>query len=267
VAAFSYFTVPLTPSIEMRTHEALKYINEIAAILAPTTSDPSSAPTRDRERLQDLAPKEQWETFASEIQFPDWARTQRPPILWVGGKQNKRGACWVSSLALDLIEALEAERGIDLAYVLCDHGGEHEPLTPRAILNMAIVQLLKARPDIVFERQFMDLLPFQMLKEASHSTQVAYVALASLLKIVGLDDNREIFIVVDRIDMCTAMARESEAKRFLQSLQNLNEIIPQLRMIVTSSTPAPEMGPSKGSSQHFAEIWVNPHKPIAMSSR
>jgi hypothetical protein len=254
----------------MRTHEALKYINEIAAILAPATSDPSSAPTRDRERLQDLAPKEQWETFASEIQFPDWARNQRPPILWVGGKQNKRGVCWVSSLALDLIEALEAERGIDLAYVLCNHGGEHEPLTPQAIFNTAIVQLLKARPDIVFERQFMDLLPLQVLKEASHSTQVAYVALASLIKIVGelsLVDNRETFIVVDRIDMCTAMTRESEAKRFLQSLQNINELIPQLRIIVTSSTPAPEMGASRGPSQHFAEVWINPHKPIAMSSR
>ena len=255
---------------ELRTHEAAKRIHEIEAILTPTSSDLLSTPMRGYERLQYLAPKEQWQTFASRIEFSDWARTENAPILWLGGTVNGRGACWVSSLTLDIADALESERGIDLACVLCDRGGESDSMSALAIFNTAIVQLLKARPEIVFERQFMHLLSPQILCEAGRSTSTSFMVLVNLVRMLGeqsLSNHREIFFIIDRIDLCSALASESEGKRFIQSLQKLNETMSHLRIIITSSTPAPELPALESGQQSFAEVWVDPQKPMAMYSR
>ena len=227
-------------------------------------------PLREHERVQNLAPKEQWQNFGSRIQFPDWARIENAPVLWISGPVNRRDACWVSSLSFDIIEALEAERGVDVASVLCNRGDDNEPMSALAIFNSAIVQFLKVQPENIFQRPFIDFLSLQVIREARCSIHVSFGTLAKLLKILGernLGDGREMFFVIDRIDLCSPLRSKAEGKRFLQSLLKLNEAVQNLRIIVTSSTPAPDLPTLENGRQNFAEIWVDPYEPIAMHSR
>ena len=89
-------------------------MQQLSSILLPKPPDPKTEIDFIMEQQHDLALEEHWEHHIAEIQFPDWVRYEPRPILWIGGRPNKRGVSWVSSFSMDIVEALETERRVDI---------------------------------------------------------------------------------------------------------------------------------------------------------
>lgn len=243
--------------------ETIRYTQQISTILFPDLIDLESEKAFIRQQENALAPKERWENHTSEIQFPGWVKRDPRPILWIGGRQNRRDVSWVSSFALDVIEALEIERSADVASVLCNKGSNLEQPTPLFIFKRMIIQLLQGHPDIVSMPKNLILLPLQRFEQIEKSPEAAYKVLADVLRMIDERNNvesREIFLVIDRIDICLGRENEQGRKRLFRSLQMLSLEYKSVQLILTSQYPAKDMGVLLEGEKHLAEVWMNTTK-------
>ncbi|MCJ1389643.1 hypothetical protein MMC18_002500 [Xylographa bjoerkii] len=250
--------------------EALKYVQELSAVLFPIPSDSELAFDFIRKQQNDLAPRERWENLVSEIQFPGWIKQESRPMLWIGGRQNRRGVSWVSSFSLDLIEALQMERRIDVAYVLCNSWPGLEVPTPLLIFKTILVQLLKAHPELVTTPGNLDLLSAQQFEQLRDSIEKAYKTLEKVLNMVDEDggrQNREVFLIIDRVDLCFSTNNAQDKARFLKALHKLNGTFRSVHVLLTSQHPAAEAESAMGGKDQLMEVWVDTTKPLAMHSR
>ena len=223
-----------------------------------------------QQQQQALSPKDRWENNVSYIQFPGWAKRDPRPILWIGGRQNKRGVSWVSSFAIDLIEALDMERGIDTACVLCSSSRTEKLVTPLNIFKQIIIQLLMAQPDIVANPANLKILTIQRFDRAKNSPEAAYSILTFVLRMIdeaASHKNREIFLIIDRIDLCLARETYDSRTRFLRSLKMLNMEFKTLRLILTSQKPTEEMKLPLGGEEQVTEVWIDTTEQASIYGR
>jgi hypothetical protein len=250
--------------------EAIKYTQHISATLLPVPYDLSGDKLFIRQEETSLAPRERWENNVSEIQAPEWLKREPRPMLWIGGRQNRRGVSWVSSFSLDVFEALEMERCLHIAFVLCNGGTDRGRPTPLLIFKRTIVQLLKAYPEIVISPENLEKLSLQRFEQAKDSPEAAYKILADVLEMVDDQcrrDKKEIFLLIDRVDIILFAENSHGKQRFMRSLQQLNLQYKTLRVILTSQFPAHDIGLTEESQKHIIEVWVDTTKPLAMCSR
>lgn len=249
---------------------AILHVQNLCEILFPIAPSPESEVVSIRQQETLLAPRERWDANVSEIQAPGWLSKSPRPILWIGGRQNRRGVSWVSSFALDLIDALEMERSVDVVYTLCS-GGEKGPMTrPIDIFKRAILQLLKAYPELVLAPENLDKMSMQRFKAISDSPEVAFKVLADILKMVDAKCQRsgkELFLLLDRVDIVLMRENALGRQRFLRALMQLNSEYKSLRVVLTSQFPVAELKFTTISRESLTEIWVDTTKPLAMYSR
>jgi hypothetical protein len=241
--------------------EAVKYISELSAIFSISLDGIEHQTTLLKQQQQKgLAPRERWENNALDIDFPSWAKRNPRPILWIGGQQNNRGVSWVSSFAIDLVDALSTERDIDTAFVLCSNGDAEDTIKPLTIIKQIIIQLLMAHLDIVASPENVKVLSIQRFERAENSPQAAFILLSSILGMLEDADvhrNREIFLVIDRIDICLTPETDDVRKAFLNTLKLLNIEFKSLRVILTSQKPAQSMKLLLGGKEHVTEVWID----------
>ena len=249
---------------------AILHTQQLSAILFPNppSFDQETLVVRQQETL--LAPRERWEANVSEIQAPGWLSQSPRPILWIGGRQNKRGVSWVSSFTLDLAEAMEMERGVQLIHTLCNGGQADFSVGILGVFNRATVQLLKAYPEIVLIPKNLDKLSVQRFQGVGESPEAAYKVLVDVLKMIDTQcqqDRKELFWVIDRVDMVLVKENSQAKQRFLNALLQLSIEYRSLRILLTSQFSVDEMGVAVGGKNSLMEIWVDTSKPSAMHSR
>lgn len=217
-----------------------------------------------------LAPKEHWQNHISQIQFPGWLNHASRPILWIGGKENRRGFSWVSSFSLDLIEALEMEPSVTIAYILCEAGPDESRFSPLNIFKNILIQVLNANPDILHNPQNFFALPLPIFEQVGESTDaaVAFRLLGKFLKMVDelfARSRRELFILIDRVDVVLGMV--DEPRRFLQALKRLNAACERVRIVLTSREKAEDTDGGllgeKGKGE-MMEVWVDTRRSLPM---
>jgi hypothetical protein len=249
--------------------EAINYTHQISKMLLNRCIDQGNAKLLIRQQLKGLAPRERWENNVSEIQAPGWLGRNPRPILWIGGRQNKKSISWVSSFSLDFIEAIKVDRATSIAYVLCNGGPDSEPPTPLQIFTEAILQTLQAQSAILTTPQNLSRLPLQRFEDIHDSPETAYKILADILKMVNEKCRREhteTFLLIDRVDIPLS-TENAPGKRFLGALQQLVQEYETLRIILTSECRPQEIGNLLDGKDQMMEIWVDTTKPLAMYSR
>lgn len=249
---------------------AILYVQNLTSILFPTPLliEREILLVRQQESL--LAPRERWESNVSEIQAPAWLSRSPRPILWIGGRQNRRGVSWVSSFTLDLVEALKMERTVQVLYTLCNSGKDGVPASPLSVFKRLAVELLKAYPEIVLVPENLDKLSVQKFQAVGESPEAAYKILADILKIVDIQcqrDRKELFLLIDRVDVMLTRENVAGRQRFLRALLQLNAEYKNLRLVLTSQHPVVELEVGAEGKDSLMEIWVDTTKPLAMHSR
>ena len=244
-------------------------MQSLSALLLP---DP---PSLERETLlirqQEglLAARERWDSNISEIQAPGRLARSPRPILRIGGRQNRRGVSWVSRFTLDLVEALEMEGGVQVMIMLYDGGQEEVVQGALSVFKWTILQLLKTCPEVVLVPQNLEKLSLQRFQTVGQSPDAAYKILADILKIVDAHyqrEGKEVFLLIDRVDMVLTKVNIREKHRVLKALLQLIAEYKTLRIVVTSQFPIREMEIEKEVREELMEIWVDMTKPIPMHS-
>jgi hypothetical protein len=177
---------------------------------------------------------------------------------------------WVSSFTLDLVEALEMEHGVQVLFTLCDGGQETLTQGPLSLFKWVVLQLLKRYPDIVLEPQNLEKLSLQRFQAVGESPEAAYKILVDILKMVDAQcqrEGKEVFLLIDRVDMVLAKMNVGDKHRFLKALLQLIAEYRTLRIVVTSQFPVGEMEIGKEMRGGLMEIWVDTAKPFSMHSR
>jgi hypothetical protein len=206
----------------------------------------------------------------SEIQPPEWLSKYPRPLLWIGGRQNRRRVSWVSSFTLDLVEALEMERTVQVVYILCNGGQENVPIGPLHVFRRAIMELLKVYPELVLVPENLDKLSVQRFQAVRESPEAAYKILVDILKMVDVQcqkDEKELFLLMDRVDVVLMKENAHGRQRFLKALTQLNVEYKTLRVLLTSQLPVEEIEFTTGGKDDLMEVWVDTTKPLVMYSR
>lgn len=79
--------------------------------------------------------------------------------------------------------------------------------------------------------------------------------------------NREIFLIIDRIDLCLARETYDSRTRFLRSLKMLNMEFKTLRLILTSQKPTEEMKLPLGGEEQVTEVWIDTTEQASIYGR
>jgi hypothetical protein len=177
---------------------------------------------------------------------------------------------WVSSFTLDLAEALEMERSVQVVYVLCNRGQENIPIGPLHVFERAIVEMLKAYPELVLVPENLDKLSVQRFQAVRESPEAAYKILVDILKMVDVwcqKDRKELFLLIDRVDVVLMKENAQGRQRFLRALTQLNVEYKTLRLLLTSQFPVGEMELTIEGKNSLIEVWVDTTKPLVMHSR
>ena len=249
---------------------ATLHIQNLNAILIPSPPRLESELLFIRQQETLLAQRECWESNISEIQAPGWLLKSPRPILWIGGRKNRRGVTWVSSFTLDLVEALQMESSTQVVYILCNSGNEDGSIGPLQIFKRLIVNLLNAYPETVLVPENLNDLSLQRFRGVGESPEVAYKLLADILMMVDMQCQRngqELFVLVDRVDMVLRMEHLQERQRFLRALRRLSLTCHTLRFVVTSQYLVEELEIKMEDKDDLMEVWVDTTKPSPMQSR
>lgn len=113
-------------------------------------------------------------------------------------------------------------------------------------------------------------LSIQAFEQIGQSTEHTYKLLADTLKLIDEESDRqdvEIFLAIDRIDICLSVENGQGKARFLKSLHRLNEGIPAVHVILTSRYPATYVAELLGGKEQLMEVGVDTSRPVAMHSR
>lgn len=177
---------------------------------------------------------------------------------------------WVSSFASDLIEALDMERAIYSASVLCSVGRAEKIVTPLNVFKQIIIQLLMAQPEIVGMPDNLKILSIQQFECAKNSPEATYATLTFILRMldeVAIRKNREIFLIIDRIDICLARETSDGRTRSLRSLKMLNIEFKTLRLILTSQKRTGDMKLLLGGEEQVTEVWIDTTEQVSIYGR
>ena len=248
--------------------DAIKYTHQLSRSLLPKAFEIPDPKLHINNEEVALAPRERWENNVSQIQAPGWIDRDPRPLLWIGGKQNRRGASWVSSFSIDLVQASELEPGVEIAYVSCNTGDAKEKQVPVLLFKKLILQLLKKYPEVLSSPEYLENLSIERFEHVRDSPEKAFKILSDILNMVDLccqPERKETFLLIDRVDSCQFEAPQ-ERQRFFKAIQQLRTQYKTLRIILTGQCPWESMGVSL-DKEAVTEIWVDTSKPLAMHSR
>ncbi|KAH8593769.1 hypothetical protein B0O99DRAFT_626112 [Bisporella sp. PMI_857] len=162
------------------------------------------------------------------------------------------------------------ERGVKVVYALCNSGQEGVPTRPLHVFKRVILQLLKAYPDLVLVPENIEKLSLQRFEAVKESPEAAYSILADVLKMVNIEclrDRKELFLLIDRVDVVLARENTHGRQRFLRALVQLNTEYKMLRIVLTSQFPVAELELVTENKEALMEVWVDINRPLTMHSR
>lgn len=149
-------------------------------------------------------------------------------------------------------------------------GPTAERLTPLLIFKRFLIQLLSGHPEIVSSPENLRLLSEQTFEQMGDSAEDTYELLAEVLKMVGKagsPHSLQIFLIVDRVDICLGAENGQGKARFLRALHHLNYGFPAVHVILTSQYPAAFAAELLGGTEQLMEVWIDPSRPLPMYSR
>jgi len=162
------------------------------------------------------------------------------------------------------------ERGVQLIHTLCNGEQEGVPVGILSVFNRTTVQLLKAYPEIVLVPENLDKLSVQRFQDVRQSPEAAYKVLVDVLKMVDSQcqqERKELFWVIDRVDIVLVKENSQARQRFLNALLQLSIEYKNLRILLTSQFSVDEMEVAVSGKNALMEVWVDSSKPSAMKSR
>ncbi|KAI0897172.1 hypothetical protein F4806DRAFT_495680 [Annulohypoxylon nitens] len=178
------------------------------------------------------------EKFRNHPNFQTWQDSSHSCMLVLAGYNNESvysdRECWLSSIALDMIESFRKSEESDpyAFYVLGRQ--EHNLLAP--VLSRVILQLLTLNPQVLQnEKQYIELCAeleeyrgAVEVEKQSHNEQENGNTITKLLQKVALrvlnlfEQTRPIWIILDRVDQCK-LGKKDDRKKLMKALVHLLE--------------------------------------------
>jgi hypothetical protein len=161
------------------------------------------------------------------------------------------------------------EPDIHTVYTLCNDGQGDAEVGPLSVFKRAILQLLKVYPELVLTPENLEKLSLQRFQAVGKSPEAAYSILVDILKMVDvqcLRNEKQVFLLIDRVDVLLKKETSLEKQRFLESILQLNREYKTLRVIVTSRFRVEDIKLEK-AVEGLLEVWVDTTKPLIMHSR
>ncbi|KAI0106667.1 hypothetical protein F4814DRAFT_428650 [Daldinia grandis] len=179
------------------------------------------------------------EEFKNHVDFQLWRDSLRSCMLVLTGYNNvsvySTGRCWLSSIALDMIESFrKSEQGDPCAYYILEHQ-EHSILP---VLSRIIVQLLMLNPQALGnDKQYEELRaeaekyrttpkakPQSNSEHGHEYSDTANVLLQKVaLRVLNMcDRTKPVWIILDRVDNCKS-GNVNHRKKLMKALVYLLE--------------------------------------------
>jgi hypothetical protein len=160
------------------------------------------------------------------------------PLIWITGSVSRRNTSWVSSFSVDLLTHLPEFSNIDTLYIFCKRG-QGVRYTPALLAKGLVSQLLELYPEVATEN-IRKLSMTRFMSVGDHqdpgAAERAWILLEDILGLlmrVRRVHNREILVLVDRLDLCASNKDFSVMKDLLPKLQKLSHDFLKVRVIVT----------------------------------
>jgi hypothetical protein len=173
------------------------------------------------------------EAFKSETKFQEWRDSIHSRMLILAGYNNdskySSRHCWVSPVALDIIESLrDSEQSNPYAFYVA---GLRESETFTQILSSVILQLLIMNTDalqneIQYNELMSEIHEYRSSAESKRdyndktSTYLQNVAIRILNT---FDSTRSVWIILDRVDRCRNHPKSNYRKKILKAMVHLVE--------------------------------------------
>jgi hypothetical protein len=164
-------------------------------------------------------------------------------VLWIGGSSGNQEN-WVTEMSVHLIRALEFQEKT-IIFVFCSESTQH--VTPLLLVEQLIIQLLEAHPLLAFHDA--DRINSRRLKKTNNFPQL-WNLWQSLVAEIG-----DIFIVVDRVDLCSSDGEVSIEEDVLPGFLDIVQQHEHISMIFTSAFEPPER--LAGDSSKLQSTWVD----------
>jgi len=119
---------------------------------------------------------------------------------------------------------------------------------------------LQKHPDLLTCPANLSSLSLQHFSLAKDSPEKAYLLLTSILSMIDKSNtqtNKEVFLIIDRIDDCLAAGSHEDGKRFLRSVKMLNDEFATLRIILTSQRRGEEMKAALSGKAEMSQVWID----------
>ncbi|KAL7789034.1 hypothetical protein V8C37DRAFT_387015 [Trichoderma ceciliae] len=182
------------------------------------------------------------EAFKKDPKIQSWECSQRSCMLILAGynwgADASIGTCWLSPVALDIITTMEETRpGDPYAFYILGHR-EYDPFPH--VLSCILFQLLTLSPKALqnyaqYAELCAEIQEYQAAREATEAKELdkdlqecagnpdAILHKVALRILKMLDQNKTVWIILDRVDQCKSDSRINHRKRLMKSIVYLLE--------------------------------------------
>ncbi|ETS86640.1 hypothetical protein PFICI_00468 [Pestalotiopsis fici W106-1] len=178
-----------------------------------------------------LSPIDRWENNGILENLVAWSHGRHGPLLWVGGQSGNRDS-WVTDLSMDIVQAFLPQSMTTLFVFCSDMAFNSLPPNPILLVKLLIAQLLELHPHIPYENPIFYSL--QRFRHAATFDQVWRI----FESLIG--NLTEVFLVIDRVEMCKPGGQASLTGDLLPALARLLAETSGRRAILTSIYNPPE---------------------------
>jgi len=241
----------LTSSSDVATFHANSYVQLLRQEVYPHVPDANWLLKELVNREFLLVEKDHWYNNGILADFTSWSSADRRTALWVGGYSGVQDN-WVTEMSVDLIKALESQDKT-VIFTFCGEALSQRSFTSISLVEQLIVQLFQAHSLLAFENA--DRINSRRLRKVE-----TFAQLWSLWESLVAETN-EIFIVVDRVDLCCS-DEEVSIEEFLSKFFDLVQQHGQISMVLTSSTEPPQELANDGSrlQSSWVKTSISPHR-------
>lgn len=173
----------------------------------------------------------------------------------------------MSSFSVDLIDALGAGENFVCVYMFC--GNENADggleMTPTMIVQRVICEVLLAFPKIVIEHvALFSLQRFQRVKGNGMEAWKLLVEILEVVQEVCLEKKKELYIIVDRLDLCAPDEGFDVRKCLIPRLQEISQRWRNMRVVLTSTVMAERVGTLRGEEGWLTDVWLDTKSAVGM---
>ncbi|KXX78356.1 hypothetical protein MMYC01_206993 [Madurella mycetomatis] len=250
-----------------RRFEAVIYSQKLRHALLPRPPDREAGSRYIKHERERLVTVERWETHSNEIDFQQWLKGNRQPLLWICGRHRQSRISWVTPFSVDLNNTLVLEGSVMIASAFYDDGSERY-WTSAMIVKNIIYQMLEQYPELAVD--LVDILTPWRFEDAGDSPNLYLEILDDMLSKMSILPGwqaREFFLLIDRIDLCYDTKDFSVENDFYPALQRLNQRHMQLHLILTSDEDPEEVDSINTGEDNLTVICVDTCEGGRMSLR